>query len=295
MNPVRNSQKALESSQEYSPDSKLPRKQQSAISNGMNVTIINDSRDDNAAGRQKIRVYNLFGVAPHFIGVTHELEAAGNIIDALDALGGEKGVILVNIAPRNGAAKKWKNGTPFGYFRYRNALMVSAVDGLVLSLVKKFGLCHALRVLDTESATALLAEKEIISPDTTEHIVKSQFRSFDFLPRIGFCLSKHPTLEIGEPVPITSFPDAPCVVWYIDNFGNVKTTLTVEDVHPDAEGSVATKFGALRFYGRLKDVPEGEAALIIGSSGLGHKRFLEVVVQGRSAEKEFGLAVGSEI
>ena len=261
----------------------------------MNITIINDSRDDNAAGRQKIRAYNLFGTTPHFIGVGHELEAAGDIIDALDALGGEEGVILVNVAQRNGAAKKWKNGTPFGYFRHKKALVVAVVDGLILSLVKKFGLTPDVRVLDTESTTALLAEKEIIAPDTTEHIVKSQFRSFDFLPRIGFCLSKHPMLTIGEPVPIASFPDAPVAVWYVDNFGNCKTTLIAGDVHPDARDFVTTKLGALQFHDRLKDVPEGESALIVGSSGLGHKRFLEVVVQGRSAAERFNLSVGSEI
>ncbi|MBI2623818.1 MAG: SAM-dependent chlorinase/fluorinase [Candidatus Liptonbacteria bacterium] len=261
----------------------------------MNITIINDSRDDNAAGRQKVRAHNLFGVAPHFIGVTHELEAAGNIIDALDALDGAPGVILVNIAPRNGAAKKWKNGTPFGYFRYRRTLVVSAVDGHILCLARKFALSRDVRVLDTESAAALLAEKGIIAPAVAGHVVKSQFRSFDFLPRIGFCLATHPALKIGEPVPFASIPEAPRALWYVDNFGNCKTTLLTEDVCPDAERRVATTLGALRLYDRLKDVPEGEAALIVGSSGLGRARFLEVVVQGRSAAEEFGLEVGSEI
>ncbi len=260
----------------------------------MNITIINDSRDDNAAGRQKIRAYNLFHSTPHFIGVTHELEAAGNIIDALDALGGERGVILANIAPRYGAAKKWKNGTPFGYFRYKKALVVSTVDGLVLSLVKKFALCPDVRVLDTESATAFLVEKKIVAPELEEHIVKSQFRGFDFLPRIAVCLVDA-KFEIGEPVPLTAFPDAPSAVWYVDNFGNCKTTLIAEDVRPDANGEVKTKFGNLHFYERLKDVPHGEEALIVGSSGLGHKRFLEVVVQGKSAAERFNLAVGSKI
>ena len=252
----------------------------------MNITIINDCRDENAAGRQKIRTAELFGGAPNFIGTSSELEAAGNLIDALDALDGTEGIILVNVAPRHGTAKKWENGTPFGYFRYKNALVISTVDGLVLSLVKKLRLVEEINVLDTAQAVDVMVRNNFIPDSFREHIIKSQFRSFDFLPRIAAYLYKTNS-ELGESVSIDSISTAPSAVWYIDNFGNCKTTLFLEDM--------PTKFGQLRYYERLKDVPHGEPAVIIGSSGIEQKRFLEIVVQGENAAKTFDLAVGSEI
>lgn len=40
-----------------------------------------------------------------FVGVTNDIQAAGNIIDILDAIEKNSGIILVNVAPRNGKAK----------------------------------------------------------------------------------------------------------------------------------------------------------------------------------------------
>ena len=91
-----------------------------------------------------------------FIGISSDLEASGNIIDTLDAYGDLPGVILVNIAPRNGKAKKWKNGTPFGYFWYKKILVISSVDGLTLSLVKKLNLVKTINVLDIPTVSKLL-------------------------------------------------------------------------------------------------------------------------------------------
>jgi len=114
----------------------------------MNITIINDCRDANAAGRQITRTTSLLGDSASFIGVSGDLEAAGNIIDALDALEERPGIILANVAPRNGKAKKWANGTPFSYFRYKKVLILASVDGLTLSLVKKFKLTQSVTILD---------------------------------------------------------------------------------------------------------------------------------------------------
>ena len=88
-------------------------------------------------------------------------------------------------------------------------------------------------------------------------------------------------------------PDAPPAIWWIDNFGNCKTTLLYKDVKNGAPFSA--KFNKLPYFARLKDVPDKAPALISGSSGLGEKRFLEVVVQGGSAEKEFDTSVGETI
>ena len=43
----------------------------------------------------------------------------------------------------------------------------------------------------------------------------------------------------------------------------------------------------IKFYFRLKDVPDGELAVIVGSSGLGESDFGDVV-QGQSASKKVG-------
>lgn len=72
----------------------------------MNTTIINDCWDQNATGRQVSRANALLSGPTTFVGVKNHFEAAGNLIDSLDAFNGTPGVILMNIAPRNGDAKK---------------------------------------------------------------------------------------------------------------------------------------------------------------------------------------------
>ena len=118
----------------------------------MHITIINDCKDANAAGRQMARAAGLIEAPVSFVGVSSDLEAAGNLIDMLDAYGDSAGILLVNVAPRNGKAKKWQNGTPFGYFWYKKILVLSSIDGLTLSLVKKLQLVDSINVLDIPMA-----------------------------------------------------------------------------------------------------------------------------------------------
>lgn len=257
----------------------------------MNSIIINDCRDSNAAGRQEIRSAHLFGRAPIFIGVKDELEAAGNLIDALDALDGNSGLVLINVAPRHAGDKRWENGVPFGYFYFGKTLIVTTMSESILSLAKKFELSGAISVLNTETATAQMIRDGFIPPDLKNQIAESQFRSFDFLPRLAAYLAQTGK-ELGQKTDLASFPDAPKTVWLIDNFGNCKTTLLPEDVSFSTEKTLTAKFGKLNCYSKLKDVPDNEAALIIGSSGLGEKRFLEIVIQGQNAAEYFDLSVG---
>ncbi len=303
----------------------------------MNVIIINDCRDENAKGRQVTRAISLFKCPVSFIGVENDLEAAGNLIDTLDAMSNTQrenpGVILVNVAPRSGKGKNWENGSPFGYFWYKKILAVSSVDGLTLSLVKKLKLCKEITVLDIRKTLQKLAREKIIPRGFTSRIENSQFRSYDFLPRVGMYLAKGKKLA-GEKLSIEEIPDAPRAIWWVDNFGNGKTTLLAEELKtsggensllrgvsqadgprgsagataPDSDPGkeefspkskviIKTKFDSLPYFSRLKDVPEGKAAIITGSSGLGDKRFLEIVVQDvhGSARKKFGVLVGNKI
>ncbi|MFH1253636.1 MAG: hypothetical protein V1664_04910 [Candidatus Uhrbacteria bacterium] len=258
----------------------------------MNITIINDCRDANAAGRQIARATALLNGPVSFIGITSDLTAAGNLIDTLDALEENPGVILVNVAPRNGAAKKWKNGTPFGYFWYKKILVLASIDGFTLSLIKKFGLAETINVFDIPEVLNYLVANNVLPKELETYITSTQFRSYDFLPRAAAFLINGQKLPT-TPLSITEIPDVPPAVWWIDNFGNGKTTLLPEDLKNQT--SLTTKFGSLPYFERLKDVPDKTTAVITGSSGLGEKRFLEIVVQGESAEKKFNLVIGEDI
>jgi len=255
----------------------------------MTIIIINDCRDSNARGRQQARVSALFGVVPVFVGVSHELEAAGNLIDALDALGGEKGIILANVAPRDHRGKKWENGTPFGYFHVGSTLVVSTVDGMTLSLVKKLKLAESVCVLDTAVSVEALVKAGRVKKELKKRIVESQFRSFDFLPRLAAHLFEKGDIPYA-PLPFENISDIPPSVWHIDNFGNCKTTLFPEDVGFRPGNEVLTRFGLLRCYAHLRDVPDGQQAFIVGSSGLKERRFLEIVIQGGNAARRFNVS-----
>lgn len=262
----------------------------------MNITIITDCKDPNVSGRQLARVQALFGTTASLVGVSSDLtgignlEAAGNLIDVLDGYGDEEAVVLVNAAPRNkvGGGKKWKNGTPFGYFRYKNVLIVATVDGTTLSLIKKFGLAEKVVVLDIPDAIDQMIAKGALNPELKDHIVNTQFRSYDFVPRAAHFLFEGNELT-GEELSITEVEDVPVAIWWTDCFGNCKTTLTKKDL--DAV-TLRAPFNELKYYDRLKDVPDGEPALITGSSGIGEDRFLEIVLQGKTASGHFNLSSG---
>jgi hypothetical protein len=271
----------------------------------MFCTIINDCQDYDAIGRQSTRVASLLGVNPTFVGVHHELnlveeftaaelEAAGCLVDVLDGAEGRKGVVLVNVAHRHGKGKKWPNGTPFGYFWYKETLVVSSIDGLALSLVKKLDIAKEIHVMDVPTVMDYLAEKGVVSKEVAEHVKTTQFRSFDFTPRVGAYLVQGGEVP-SEIMSIDEVSDAPLAVWFIDNFGNCKTTLLPEEVGFAADSSMETEVGTLGCYSRLKDVPDRERALMIGSSGIEDKRFLEITVQGAHAAKILGLSVGDMV
>ncbi len=260
----------------------------------MNITIINDCRDDNAAGRQKIRVRSLFNQPATFIGVKSDLEAAGNLVDALDAQGEKEGVILVNVAPRDGDAKKWENGTPFAYFWYKKVLVVASIDGLTLSLVKKLGLTKTVRIMDIPRCLEIMIEKGYLSDTLKEQIAITQFRSYNFVPRIGYYLSKEKEIE-GEDWEISQVPDAPQAIWWVDSFGNCKTTVFSDEFILEKGKEVETNLGKFTLHTSLKDVADKHPALIEGSSGLGHRKFMELVLQGGHAAGAYKLRTGDKI
>lgn len=255
----------------------------------MFLTIITDCQDGNARARQETRYSVLFPqVNTSFIGVSSDLEAAGNLIDVLDAAGDNEGIIAVNVAPRHKAAKKWPNGTPFGYFWYNKILVVCTIDGEVLSLLKKFGIGDHVNVTDIRTVLSF-AE---YPAEVVEHAATSQFRSFDYLPRLARIVWDKKEAP-SEKLSFADVVDAPAGVWWIDSFGNCKTTLLAEDVQFEhgAEREIILNGLAIKAtcYRQLRDVPDYQTGLTLGSSGYKTRRFLELVVQGTSAAKHYDI------
>ncbi len=259
----------------------------------MFVTIINDCRDANAFGRQGTRVAALFGAPITLVGVENDLAAAGNLIDVLDAGMGEEGVVLVNVAPRHGEAKKHENGTPFGFFWYKKTLIVASVDGATVALANHLGLVSDFQVTDMREVLQWAAAKGLMSEEDARRITKTQFRSFEYIPRLAFWVWQK------QAVPTTPYVFPPCDIagriWQIDNFGNCKTTTLPEEINFPEGKSVATSTGDTVAYARLKDVPNHEQALVIGSSGIGERRFVELVIQGGNAAGATGLKQGDKL
>ncbi|MBP9759510.1 SAM-dependent chlorinase/fluorinase [Candidatus Dojkabacteria bacterium] len=257
------------------------------------ITIINDCASPNDKGRQMIRYLSIFGITPEFIGLHNysEIEAAGEIIDALDAVTGYPGIIAINSAPRHGGAKKWPNGSPFGFLEVDGNLIVTTIDGYTLSLLKKLKLATKVNVTDIKT---VLNSSEIISEldeETRNRIVNTQFRSFEYLPRLAHWLSEE-KLVPSEEYSFDNISDLGKQVWYIDSFGNCKTTILPEEIEFENGKEIATNHGNIKCYERLKDVPNGETALIVGSSGYKDNRFIELIIQGKSAANELNINIG---
>lgn len=264
----------------------------------MQISIINDCFDENARLRQISRAGSLFNNASvNCFAANSELEAAGLLVDALDAFEGRDGVILVNVAPRNGEAKKWKNGTPFGYFWFKDTLVVSSVDGLVLSLCKKMGLIDELYIFNIEDVMEFISNNEL-SLEKKRQIIDTQFRSFNFLPRVADWIWRKYDLP-KEKYDLKNIKDVSDGVWFIDNFGNVKTTLVRSDFDlkngEDIKISIKKRKKKIGFYERLKDLPDKKVGIVEGSSGIANKRFLEIILQGGDVAREYKLEVGDSI
>ena len=262
----------------------------------MFVSIITDCRDDNARVRQETRYAHLFPQTHvSFIGAETDVEAAGNVIDVLDASDNAPGVIAVNCAPRHGRAKKWKNGSPFGYAWVENKLIVGTVDGYCFSLLKQFGLIEHVHVTDIETA---LAHGEY-TPEQIHVATHTQFRSLNYLPRLAQIVWEKNDLP-ADILSNAEIPEIPSLVWWIDSFSNVKTTQTKASMNfVSGETRTVTLSDGTQIsvpcVERLADVPDGQPALIVGSSGIQQHRFVELVIQGGRAAEKFGIRKGDPI
>lgn len=234
---------------------------------------ITDCYDDNTKARQTARIQSLIPEvhSVQFVAIKTGLEAAGNIVDVLDALEGRPGIIFANVAPRG--TGRWPNGTPFCHTQYQNAHIFSTFEGGAFSLLRKLtGENIQVHLFDIPS----VVENFPLSLATKEYIARSQFRSFDFLPRVAAAVLS------GTAIPSTAehvAEECPKAIWWQDNFGNFKTTLLPEEVGFEPGKIITLAIGsrmqAFHCFSGLKDIPAGEIGLYVGSSGLPGKRLLE--------------------
>lgn len=272
---------------------------------GLQGVVINDCDDPNARARQQIRFNSLFGFKPDFIELGPEepdLEAAGHLVDVLGALQTpaafppKPAVVLVNVAPRGDDVRKnWENGTPFCYATIGETTVLSAYEGRALSLVQKLGLVGEVSLLDIPEVTSRLTKDGQLTADEAETIRDTQFRSLEFLPLAARLLVG----GVDLPAERRDLPNGQTTdhrAWLVDNFGNLKTTILPEEIDFEEGRTVRITPGQEAVcYQRLADVPTGEFALTVGSSGYGEHRWLELVRQKGRAADDLNLGVGSQI
>ena len=145
-------------------------------------------------------------------------------------------------------------------------------------------------VTDVGSVMNAVADKYDLDQAEVDRITHSQFRSFDYVPYLAHAVHCKHAFPVEEKVLDESkLPEG--IVWYVDAFGNCKLTST----SINNQEKVETKVGTFNYYQGLRQVPAGETAVYQGSSGLGHKRFLELSIQKGNAAKVHGLAVGDQV
>lgn len=206
------------------------------------------------------------------------LEAAGNIVDAIDALNGRPGAVVCNSAPRRDT--RGTNGSAIVYFHIGNATIVSTVG--VLGLLKQLVPEMTARAVDVDNFMRNLgAERDTFN-----------FRGLEVIPWILRCLRDGNYLE-DVSVKHDVFPTVEPCVWLVDTICGESTNLKLSVLRSEAPWfkpgtEVEMRLGTaspkrIGCFERLTHIPEGQLGIYEGSSGLGNERFLEIAVMGGSA------------
>jgi hypothetical protein len=259
----------------------------------MNIPIFafTDCKDPNTLTRLTARLTVLFeGSSIHAAGIDSDIEASGCILDALDALrlSTKPAIIIGNLAPR--ADKQYKNGAPFYIGHVGKTILIA--NRTCFTLLAKFRLINTIYETDVETVC-----KKFLPIKEANRIASSQFRSFEYVPRLArWVYEKKKLPSLGYKIPKSDVEQ----IWWVDNFGNCKTTITESELKKKIIKGKVTLFLngkklILPFYQKLSDVPKGKRAIIIGSSGYADTRFTEITIQGKNASTTFKITSGTRV
>lgn len=258
------------------------------------IFYFTDCIDGNARKRQKLRLGSLlpnYDVKFFKLNKKNRIPTLTGAVDMMDAvrLGKERNLFVFNHAPRTNT--KYKNGEPF-YFAY---LGPSIIIGTISSfcMLKHLGVLGEVFFLPINEVCSKYVEYD----DEVERIYSSQFRSYEYIPYLAKFLveGKYGDKQNSELEDCITQEQ----VWFVDCFGNIKTTIPGCRVLDVKNGTPVT-FGELTFpfYKNFSEVPVGSTAFILGSSGYGtleKNRFVEIVNNGDNAAVELNLKKGSFI
>lgn len=212
------------------------------------------------------------------------LEAAGNIVDAIDALNGRAGAIVCNSAPRRDT--RGTNGSAIVYLQLGQTTIVSTVGAL--GLLKQLMPEMTARAVDVDAFMSDLgAERDTFN-----------FRGLEVIPWILRRLRDGENLE-NVSSQQTAFPAVEPCVWLVDTICGEPTNLKLSVLRSEAPWfkpgtEVEMRLGGaspkgIGCFERLTHVPAGQLGIYEGSSGLDNERFLEIAVMGGSAAKVLGV------
>ena len=121
-----------------------------------------------------------------------------------------------------------------------------------------------------------------LQTEEAECILRTQFRSLEILRIAKWLVDDEDRACALTDGTVGHFPRLPPAVWYVDNFGNLKTTISANEF-PEVRPSLSLT--RLPVHRALSDVPEGTLAWVTGSSGFRGDRLMEIVLRGGSARE----------
>jgi hypothetical protein len=202
----------------------------------------------------------------------------------------------MNVATRGeDVRKRWNNGTPFCYTWVEDVLIASTFDGPGLGLARDWGLIKHVNVMDIPTVMKTAIAWGELTRTEADRIEHTQFRSYEFLPLAARWIFEGRAVP-SEVATLEHINSMAGHIWFIDNFGNAKTSYLPEQIGFE-EGKQLTLAGGqiATCHRRLADVPHGSVALTIGSSGFRERRFVEIAVQRGNAAGVLGLNVGDNV
>ena len=234
--------------------------------------VISDCYDYNAQARYVAGFSRHIGGPINTYGIQGLYEGAGITMDIIDTLGGAEAIVFLNVAPRRDKDKddNHKNGRPFYYFFIRETLVICSSEDGIFSFFSHMGIpFEEIRAIDFDQI-----------PNIPTH---TQFRSAQCVPAAA-ALILNKTFIGKEVLSDITISDVPPQIWFVDNFGNCKTTLLTHD-----------SLSSLPGYTSMNDVRDGEAAQIIGSSGYADNRLVELTIKGASYAATYDKKIGNQI